>query len=292
MKAKRTYKDSLFRDIFNNKRRLQQIYEALTGKHISLSDITITTLRGTFFEDIKNDISFMAGNQHIILMEHQSTLSENMPLRMLWYIAKLYRQRVNPDAPYKKNRIALPAPHFYMFYNGKDDAPAKWTMRLSDAFEENDNTLELVVTVFNINYTKNSELLQKCHDLKCYSIFVDQVRKEVASGNTLRQAISKTIKYCKEHDILADYFAKKEQEEVFDMVSFKWDWNRAMEVRAEEAAEQAAAKASAETADAKTTEFVLNMLREHEPYEKISRLASTSMENVKKIAHMNNLAYN
>ena len=83
MKAKRTYKDSLFRDIFNNKRRLQRIYEALTGTHISLSDITITTLRGTFFEDIKNDISFMAGNQHIILMEHQSTLSENMPLRML-----------------------------------------------------------------------------------------------------------------------------------------------------------------------------------------------------------------
>lgn len=45
------------------------------------------------------------------------------------------------------------------------------------------------------------------------------------------------------------------------MVSFKWDWNRSMELRAEE------------TADARTTEFVLNMLREHEPYEKISRLA-------------------
>ena len=109
----------------------------------------------------------------------------------------------------------------------------------------------------------------------------------MAAGKTLHQAIASAIKYCKEHGLLADYFAKKEQE-VFDMVSFKWDWNRAMEVRAEEAA----AKASAETADAKTTEFVLNMLREHEPYEKISRLASTSMENVKKIAHMNNLAYN
>ena len=67
------------------------------------------------------------------------------------------------------------------------------------------------------------------------------------------------------------------------MVSFKWDWNRAMEVRAEEAAEEAA--------DAKTTEFVLNMLREHEPYEKISRLASTSMENVQRIAQKNNIAY-
>jgi hypothetical protein len=52
-----------------------------------------------------------------------------------------------------------------------------------------------------------------------------------------------------------------------------------MEVRAEEAA------------DAKTTEFVLNMLREHEPYEKISRLASTSMENVQRIAQKNNIAY-
>jgi uncharacterized protein YerC len=64
------------------------------------------------------------------------------------------------------------------------------------------------------------------------------------------------------------------------MVSFKWDWNKAMKVRAEEAVE------------AKTTEVVLNMLREHEPYEKISRFTSTSMENVKRIAQKNNLAYN
>ena len=67
------------------------------------------------------------------------------------------------------------------------------------------------------------------------------------------------------------------------MVSFKWDWNRAMEVRAEEAAEEAT--------EAKTTEFVLNLLHEHEPYERISRLASTSVENVQRIAKKNNLAY-
>ena len=69
-----------------------------------------------------------------------------------------------------------------MFYNGTDDAPAKWTMQLSDAFEENEHTLELKVTVFNINYAKNSELLQKCHDLKFYSIFVSQVRTGISAG--------------------------------------------------------------------------------------------------------------
>lgn len=292
MKAKRTYKDSLFRDIFNDKRRLQQIYKALTGKLILLKDIKITTLRGTFFEDIKNDISFMAGNCHIVLMEHQSTLSENLPLRMLWYIAKLYRQRVTPDAPYKKARVHLPAPHFYVFYNGTSAAPDKWTMRLSDAFEENEHTLELVVTAYNINYAENKELLEKCHDLKCYSIFIDRVRQELATGQTLRQAVVSAIRYCKENDLLMDYFARKEQEEVFDMVNFKWDWNRAMEVRVAEAVEEATTKATEEATDAKTTEVVLNMLQEHEPYEKISRFASTPLENVRRIAKMNNLAYN
>ena len=41
MKAKRTYKDSLFRNIFNDKRRMQRIYKALTRKLIPLSDINI-----------------------------------------------------------------------------------------------------------------------------------------------------------------------------------------------------------------------------------------------------------
>lgn len=280
MKARRTYKDSLFRDIFNDKKRLQRIYYALTGEMVAVKDIKITTLRGTFFEDIKNDISFMVGNRYIVLMEHQSTLSENMPLRMLWYIAKLYRQRVKSDAPYKKTRILLPTPEFYVFYNGTDDVPEQWTMKLSEAFDKDRRTLELVVKILNINYDKNNELLQKCNDLKCYSIFVAQARHKLSEGRTLRQAIVYAIKYCKENDFLKDYFSTKEQEEVLDMVNFKWDWNRAMEVRAEEAAEET------------TIKVVINMLKEREPYERISRLADTPLENVIEIAKRNNLAYN
>ena len=53
-----------------------------------------------------------------------------------------------------------------------------------------------------------------------------------------------------------------------------------MEVRAEEAAE------------ATTMKIVINMLKEREPYERISRLADTPLENVIEIAKRNNLAYN
>ena len=237
MKPKRTYKDSMFRSVFNDKKRLQSLFKALTGRFVPLRDIRITTLRGTFFDDVKNDISFLVGNLFIVLLEHQSTPSPNMPIRMLWYIAKLYRQYVDMKLPYRNTLVPLPVPMFFVFYNGTDKMPEKWELRLSDAFGENLGTMELVVTVYNINYAKNRKILEKCQDLKFYSIFVASVRENVQSGMTLRQAIIEAIRYCRENDILEDYFAQIEQEEVIDMVSVKWDPELAKQVWMEEAHE-------------------------------------------------------
>ena len=71
MQGKRNYKDSLFRNIFKDKKRLCSLYNALSGENISPRDITINTLRGTFYNDVKNDISFDIGNHTVVLMEHQ-----------------------------------------------------------------------------------------------------------------------------------------------------------------------------------------------------------------------------
>ena len=161
-----------------------------------------------------------------------------MPIRMLWYIAKLYRQFVDAKMPYRSTLAPLPAPLFFVFYNGTEDMPEKWKLRLSDAFGGDGGKLELVVTIYNINYTENREILEKCRDLKAYSIFVARVREAVKKGATLKKAIADIIRYCKENDILGDYFAAKEREEVFDMVSFKWDPEVAMQVREEEAQEK------------------------------------------------------
>ncbi len=292
MKPKRTYKDSMFRDIFNNKKRLQGIYHALTGQIVPLKEIKITTLRGTFFDDVKNDISFLVGNVFIVLLEHQSTLSPNMPIRMLWYVAKLYRQYADANMPYRSTLAPLPAPLFFVFYNGTEEMPEKWELRLSDAFGGDNSKLELVVTVYNINYAENREILEKCNDLKCYSIFVARVRKAMKNGATLKQAITDTIRYCKENDILGDYFAIKEQKEVFDMVSFKWDPEVAMKVRMEESREKGRAEGRAEERAASVTQFVTNLLKKHYSYEEISELTDTTMKDVLRIAKETGLAYN
>ena len=73
-RVKRTYKDSLFCDIFRRKDYLQDVYRGLFGRDVSLQEIQLMTLQGTFFNDEKNDVSFLAGKRQIVLMEHQSTL--------------------------------------------------------------------------------------------------------------------------------------------------------------------------------------------------------------------------
>ena len=234
-KPQRAYRDSLFRDIFNNADRLPEIYEALLGIKTTASDITLATINETLFSGIKNDVGFIVGGQHVLLTEHQSTTNANMPLRMLMYLAEVYRRYVDADAVYRKRLIPLPAPKFYVFYNGIEKMPDTWSLHLSDAFDGRAADLELAVEIININHQPGRPILEKCHALKSYSVFVAKVRESVKSGNALEVAISEATRYCIAHNYLEDYFRQKQKEEVFDMLNFAWDQERALEVRAEEA---------------------------------------------------------
>ena len=234
-KLQRAYRDSLFRDIFNNADRLPEIYEALLGIRTTASDITLATINETLFSGIKNDVGFIVGSQHVLLTEHQSTTNANMPLRMLMYLAEVYRRYVDADAVYRKRLIPLPAPKFYVFYNGIEKMPDTWSLHLSDAFEGRAADLELAVEIININHQPGRPILEKCHALKSYSVFVAKVRESVKSGNALEVAISEAARYCIANNYLEDYFRQKQKEEVFDMLNFAWDQERALEVRAEEA---------------------------------------------------------
>jgi len=279
MQAKRSYKDSLFRHIFNNKQRLASLYAALTGRRVKPQEITITTLRGVFFNDIKNDISFRIGDRDIILMEHQSSWNPNMPLRMFWYVGKLYqRQLDSQEIIYRSRLVKIPAPEFYVFYNGSQDEGNHKKLRLSEAFAHPTNALELVVDCYNINYSLNNKLLDSCYELRCYSIFVQKVRDGVHDGLELKTAIRQAITYCKTHDIMADYFQKNESE-VFDMVNFKWDQKRALEIAKEDGKHNAA------------FEITLNLLKKGLPLGTITECTKLSPEEVRKIAKDNGLAF-
>lgn len=89
------------------------------------------------------------------------------------------------------------------------------------------------------------DLLDRCYELRSYSVFVAKVREGKDSGMTLDDAIIAAMRYCITHDLMADYF-KENESEVLDMVSTKWDWNEALRVAREDAAEMAANEAHEE----------------------------------------------
>lgn len=285
-RVKRTYKDSLFCDIFRRKDYLQDVYRGLFGRDVSLQEIQLMTLQGTFFNDEKNDVSFLAGKRQIVLMEHQSTLNENMPLRMFWYMAKLYRKQVPKDAPYRTRRLQLPAPCFYVFYNGLDPAPDEWEMRLSEAFEGECSSLELCVKAYNINEMSGSRLLEKSRALKGYSVFVAQIRRKTAAGVCLEGAVKQAIRYCIEQNLLAEYFLEREMEEVFDMVSFKWDPELAKRVQLQEAQEIGMEKGM----EKGVTEIVLNMLKKKKwSLQDISEVSQWPLDKIESLGKMHQL---
>ncbi|MDR2257514.1 MAG: hypothetical protein LBE14_00035, partial [Treponema sp.] len=84
MNVNRTYKDSVFSLLFNDPQTLRELYSALEGVTLPPDiPITINTLEGVLFMERVNDISFAVANKLVVVLEHQSTVNPNMPLRCL-----------------------------------------------------------------------------------------------------------------------------------------------------------------------------------------------------------------
>lgn len=176
--VQRNYKDTVFRMIFSVKENLLSLYNALNGTTYEKTDnLEITTLENAVYMNYKNDISFVFDFE-LLLYEHQSTCNPNMPLRDLLYVTRVLQNQIRNANLYSKSLVRIPAPRFVVFYNGTDFQPEQQILYFSDAFEKEQDkpSLELSVTVYNINLGYNQELLDACRLLKEYAQYVEHVR--------------------------------------------------------------------------------------------------------------------
>jgi hypothetical protein len=238
MPAKRKFKDSVFTSLFKDKKRLLELYNAIEGtSYKNPNIISINTLEGVLFPDRQNDISFTIGDKLVVLIEHQSSINENMPLRFLIYISKVYEKIIDSDNIYKRELIKIPKPEFIVLYNGVDKHPKEKILKLSDAFEKagmKAPELELSVRVLNINKGHNLKLERRSKNLAGYSAFVAKVREFQSSGDSLRKAIENAVLYCIGKGILRDYL-KKHSSEVVNMLYKEFKLEDFVAVREKEA---------------------------------------------------------
>ena len=209
----RTYKDRLFKIIFEDKKELLSLYNALTGKNYQNPDeLEINTIDDVIYMHLKNDMSFILDDWQN-LFEQQSTFNPNQPLRGFFYFADLYKVKYFGKKIYSTRLLKIPTPQYIVFYNGTTNMPDKKELRLSDAFQQptEQPDIEVVAHMLNINYGHNKELMERCRKLKEYAQFIDIIRHYLKENKqwSNEQAISKAIDDCIQNNILRDILQKE-----------------------------------------------------------------------------------
>jgi len=217
------YKDTLFRTLFQDKKRFIELYNAIANENYP-ENIEIEPCPTNPIMAMFNDLAFLVGSKLIVMCEHQSTINPNMPLRFLFYISDILRSYVaNKDNLYRRALVQIPTPEFFILYNGKQKLETQM-MILSDAFlmKGIDFTLELKVKVINIHFDSGEEAVKHSANLRGYSYLFAEVEKNIEIGFNRDEAITKAITVCIEQGILTD-FLKDNFEGVVGMLTFEYD---------------------------------------------------------------------
>ena len=214
-KVQRNYKDTVFRMLFKEKENLLTLYNALNQTAYTDTDgLEITTLENAVYMNYKNDISFVFDFE-LMLYEHQSSVNPNMPLRDLIYVTKVLQGRIIGENLYGTALVRIPTPRFVIFYNGADSCPERQILKLSDAFEKQPEKpeLELLVTVYNINWGYNPDLMEACRLLREYAQYVEQVRI-FAKDMPFSDAVETAVEHCIRNGILEEFLTKNRAEAI------------------------------------------------------------------------------
>ena len=85
--AKYTIKDSVFTNLFQDKKYLIQLYKTIhpEDKDVTEAELKDITIHNILTDDIYNDLGFLVGDRLVILVEAQSTWTENIVIRSLIY---------------------------------------------------------------------------------------------------------------------------------------------------------------------------------------------------------------
>ena len=265
----RKYQDTVFRDLFKNKKYFLQLYKTFhQDSSLTEDDLEWIAIENVITSGLFNDVAYLAGNVLMIFLEHQSTIDGKIPLRFLFYYAdSLMRYLKQHDISlHDKTKIVLPAVEFYLVYSGDKE----WNvseLRLSDSFFSSESAIELVVKVIR----RNDYIGSVADD---YLNFVFKV-KEFANiyGNTKegkRKAVIAAIDYCIANNILKEYF-KMRTEEVTYMFIEELTQEDIYEIRRKEGRTE------------EKSIIIFNMLKEGLSLDLIAKLTNTSLEEIQHI---------
>jgi hypothetical protein len=248
VKAKRTTKNSVFLNLFGDKKYLLQLYQTLHPEDADATedDLDIVTIENILTDNLYNDLGILAhGDKLLLLLEAQSTWTVNVLIRVLIYLAQSYHEYCikTSQSLYRSKTVKIPKPELFIIYTGNQGKRPEVLSLSEEFFGGAETAVEVKAKVI---YESDSDDIINQYIIFC-KVFDDQRKKH---GLT-QKAVEETIRICKDRNILRNYLESKEKEVVTIMMSL-FDEEQIMKIYVKdmqnEAAQEAAKKNAKENA--------------------------------------------
>ena len=265
---KRKIKDSVFTDLFQDKKYLLQLYKALhpEDSDVTEDELADITIKHVLIDGDYNDLGFSVGNRLMVLVESQSTWTYNIIIRALMYLVQTYHdyfKRTNQNL-YGSKKVNMPKPERYVIYTGdRKNVPDSVSLS-KEFFAGEKNSIDAEVKVL---YQENENDI-----IGQYIIFTKVYNEQRKLHGATKKAILETIRICKDRNVLKEYLESREQE-VVDMMMTLFDDEQILKAYAKDIKNDAA------------RETAIEMIKDGEmSLEKIARyVPSLSMEELKEL---------
>ena len=269
---KRKIRDSVFSNLFQDKKYLLQLYKALHPEDCDVTEdeISDVTIKHVLIDADYNDLGFSVGNRLMVLVESQSTWTLNIIIRALMYLVQTYHdyfKRTNQNL-YGSKKVNMPRPELYLVYTGeRKNIPD--TISLSEEFFGGEEiAIDAEVRVL---YQENEENI-----IGQYIIFSKVYNEQRKLYGNTKQAVTETIRICKDRNVLKGYLESREQEVVNIMMTL-FDDEQILKAYAKDIADSKEKETEKKTAARMIKDGELSL-------EKIAKYVPTlSMEELKKI---------
>ena len=213
---KRTVKASVFEDLFSNKEYLLELYQALHPEDLTTteSDLEYVTLNQVMSNNPYNDLGFKVGSRLMILVEAQTTWTENIIVRCIMYLAQTWKDYfiTTNQSVYDSTKLDFPEPELYVLYTGSKKIN-KTTISLSEEFF---NGKDIAINA-KIKILTNGENNNIINQYVLFTQIIDEQRKLYKDDT--KTAIKETIRICKNNNILKKYLENQEKEVIDIMVT-------------------------------------------------------------------------
>ena len=224
IKAKKTAKDSVFRDLFENPTYLLQLYQVLhpEDREVTEDQISSVTIKNILLDQMYNDLGFIVKQRLLLLVEAQSTWSRNIVIRALLYLANTWQEYIQEKKLniYGSGGMVLPKPELYVIYTGERKERPEWISLSEEFFPGQDCFIDVKVRMLYDG--KKGDILNQ------YVTFTKIYNEQVKQQGRTREAVLKTIRICKDRKILKEYLEGREKE-VVDIMMTLFDQEYAVE---------------------------------------------------------------